>query len=140
MDVPEAALTIARRFEGFSAKPYICPAGFWTIGYGHLCTSDHPTISKEEGEAYLQQDMAVAAAQARSLCPALAAESEGRQAAIIDFVFNLGAGRLKVSTLRKKVNEGAWDAVPAELRKWVWGGGRKLPGLVLRRELEASLV
>jgi lysozyme len=64
----------------------------------------------------------------------------GRLAALIDFAFNLGTGALQMSTLRKRVNARQWDAVPAELRKWVIGGGRVLPGLVRRREAEIRVL
>ena len=63
---------------------------------------------------------------------------EDRLGAIVDFVFNLGAGRLQASTLRRKINAMDWDAVPIELNKWVYGGGKKLKGLVLRRQMEAQ--
>jgi lysozyme len=73
-------------------------------------------------------------------CPVLAAEPEGRLAAIIDFTFNLGAGRLQTSTLRRRVNQRDWTAAANELRRWVYGGGKVLPGLVARREAEIALV
>lgn len=72
------------------------------------------------------------------LCPGI--DSPERLAAIIDFTFNLGTGRLKSSTLRKRINAGRWNDVPKELRKWTKGGGRVLAGLVKRREAEVSLV
>jgi lysozyme len=73
----------------------------------------------------------------RRLCPALDGDRLG---AITSFVFNLGAGRLAASTLRRKLNAGDWAAARRELVKWVWGGGRKLPGLVLRRAAERELI
>ena len=147
--IPKQAIVLAKQFEGFHrvvqkhpmlAAPYVCPAGYWTIGYGHLCPKDHPPIDEAQGEAYLASDLVTAARGAYALCPNLINETEGRQAAIIDFVFNLGAGRLKVSTLRKRVNENDWAAAAHELRKWVYGGGRKLPGLIARREAEIALL
>jgi len=72
------------------------------------------------------------------LCPGVT--DANRLAALIDFTYNLGAGNLRSSTLRRKVNAGAWAAVPAELREWVRGGGRVLPGLVAQRDAEAALV
>jgi lysozyme len=73
-------------------------------------------------------------------CPVLAAEPEGRLAAIVDFTFNLGAGRLQTSTLRRRINQQDWSSAALELRRWVYGGGRVLPGLVLRREAEIQLL
>jgi len=146
--VPQAAIELAKRFEGFerrvkrgmeiTAIPYICPAGFWTIGYGHLCAPDHLPITQEEAESYLAQDLVKALSATLRYCPVLATESEGRLAAIVDFTFNLGAGRLQASTLRRRVNQRDWVAAGQELRRWVNGGGKVLPGLVTRREAEAA--
>jgi len=72
------------------------------------------------------------------LCPNI--DTPERLGAITDFCFNLGSGNLRASTLRRKILAGDWGAVPAELRKWVRGGGRVLKGLVLRREAEIGYV
>ena len=149
IEVPQAAIDLAKRFEGFyrvpksdldHAYPYVCPAGFWTIGYGHLCDAKHPPITMEEGEAYLAADMADALRATLLYCPVLATEPEGRLAAIVDFTFNLGGGRLKTSTLRRRINQRDWVGASQELRRWIYGGGRVLPGLVIRREEEARLI
>jgi lysozyme len=146
--VPKMAIELAKRFEGFERKvkrgtnitaiPYICPAGFWTIGYGHLCDAQHPPITDAEAEAYLARDLNTALVATLRHCPVLASEPEGRLAAIVDFTFNLGAGRLQTSTLRRRVNQRDWAAAATELRRWVYGGGKVLPGLVARREAEAT--
>lgn len=147
--IPQAAFELARRFEGFHrvprhdpgrAHPYLCPAGFWTIGFGHLCQQDHPPITLAEAEAYLAQDLAVALAATLRYCPVLAWEPEGRLAAIVDFTFNLGAGRLQTSTLRRRVAQSDWTAVAKELRRWVYGAGVPLPGLVSRRQAECLIL
>lgn len=150
IDVPQAAIELAKRFEGFERKvkrgieitaiPYICPAGFWTIGYGHLCDPKHPPINEAEAEVYLAHDLQTALAATLRYCPVLATEPEERLAAIVDFTFNLGAGRLQTSTLRRRVNQRDWAAAAGELRRWVYGGGKVLPGLVTRREAEVLLL
>ena len=150
IEVPSAAVGLAKRFEGFHrvpkhdpqrrAHPYICPAGFWTIGYGHLCKPDHPPITEDDGEAYLTRDLRSALNATLRYCPVLATESEGRLAAIVDFTFNLGAGRLQTSTLRHRVNQRDWSSAARELRRWVYGAGKVLPGLVARREAEVLLL
>ena len=150
MSIPQAAIGLAKHFEGFerrvkrgtqiTAIPYICPAGFWTIGYGHLCKSDHPEITLEEAEDYLARDLAKALNATLRYCPVLATEPEGRLAAIVDFTFNLGAGQLQTSTLRRRVNQRDWVAAGEELRRWVYGGGQVLRGLVTRRNAECLLL
>ena len=57
-----------------------------------------------------------------------------------DVVVNLGAGRLQTSTLRRRINHRDWDAAAIELRRWIYGGGKVLLGLVTRREAEAVLI
>jgi lysozyme len=147
---PVDALTLAaalcREFEGLYLRPYLCPAGVWTIGYGAtryesgrpVLPSD-PPITKARAEALLRHDLLTVRLPAVvKLCPAM--DRAGRIAAVLDFAFNLGNGALAGSTLRKRINAGQWDQVPAELRKWVNGGGRKLPGLVRRREAEIRVI
>lgn len=147
--VPKEAIGLVKRFEGFHrvpkddpgrAHPYICPAGYWTIGYGHLCDPKHPPIAAAEAEVYLGYDLQIALAATLRYCPVLAAEPDGRLAAIVDFTFNLGAGRLQTSTLRRRVNQRDWDGAVRELRRWVYGGGKVLPGLVARRDAEVALL
>ena len=149
IDVPQAAIELAKRFEGFHrvpkndpsrAHPYICPAGYWTIGYGRLCKPNHPPIGQEQADVFLREDLRTALAATLRFCPVLAAEPESRLAAIVDFTFNLGAGRLQTSTLRRRVNQCDWPGAVSELRRWVYGGGRILSGLVARREASVALL
>lgn len=147
-DAVAIAAALARRFEGCYLKPYICPAGVPTIGYGATFYENgisvkltDPAITKERAEALLLWMIRkVYLPSVIKLCPSIVTQSAGRIAAIIDFTFNLGAGKLKSSTLRKKINAGDWDAVPTELRKWTRGGGKVLRGLFLRREAEIEHV
>ena len=147
IQVPPQAIALAKRFEGFCrvpkndpgrAHPYVCPAGYHTIGFGHLCQPDHPPVTEAEAEAYLAADLMVALTATLRYCPVLATEPEGRLAAIVDFTFNLGAGRLQTSTLRRRINQRDWPAAGQELRRWVYGGGRVLQGLVTRRQAEIA--
>lgn len=121
-------------------QAYLCPAGIPTIGYGHTKgVKIGQTITEAQAEILLQQDMLAAVGDTLRLCPVLAAESPEKLAAIADFTFNLGAGRLKASTLRRRINAGEYDEVPYELRRWVRAGPKILKGLVLRRESEIEL-
>ncbi len=145
--VPQAAVMLAKRFEGFHrvprndpgrAYPYVCPAGYWTIGWGHLCDQNHPPVTEAEAEAYLAADLMTALTATLRYCPVLATEPDGRLAAIVDFTFNLGAGRLQTATLRRRINQVDWPGAAVELRKWVHAGGLVLSGLVARRETEIA--
>lgn len=140
--IPDALPPLIRRFEGLRLKPYLCPAGVPTIGYGHTgprVRMDSPPITRALAEEWLLEDAEKACRAALRWSPILAGD-EDRLAAIADFVFNLGAGRYRSSTLRKRVNEGDWPAAEEQLHRWVFGGGRRLPGLVLRRQAEAGLL
>ena len=141
----ELALPLVRRFEGLRLKPYLCPAGVATIGYGNtfyesgarVTLSDAP-ITKARAEELMRWTLRQSVLpQVVWLCPGI--RKPQQLAALLDFPFNLGPGHLRASTLRRRVNEGAWDRVPAELRKWNRAGGRVLQGLVLRREAECAL-
>lgn len=146
--VPALAVSLAEAFEGFhrivpgtdTVEPYLCPAGYWTIGYGHLCDKSHTPITREQARAYLADDLRIGLAAALKYCPVLTFEPESRLAAIVDFVFNCGAGALQTSTLRRRVNERDWASAGEELLRWVRGGGRILPGLVRRRQAERELL
>ena len=88
----------------------------------------------------MARDLQTALAATLRYCPVLATEPEGRFAAIVDFTFNLGAGQLQTSTLRRRINQRDWAAVATELRRWIYGGGKVLPGLVARRKAECALL
>lgn len=141
----EIASALARRFEGLYLKPYLCPAGVPTIGYGSTRYEDgrrvqltDPAITKDRAEQLLMWELrTICVPQVLRFCPGL--NTHERVAAILDFTYNLGSGRLKASTLRKKINAGEWEEVQDELMKWVRGGGRVLKGLQLRRAAEAAL-
>jgi lysozyme len=138
--INEQGLDLIKRFEGFYAKPYICPAGYWTIGYGHLCDKNHSPISKEQAEEYLKKDLAIAENGILAYSPtAMADLTDNQFSALVSFAFNLGIGAYRSSTLRKKINAKEFDEVPNQLRRWVFANGRKLTGLALRRNAEAAL-
>jgi lysozyme len=144
----DLALEMVQRHEGFRAAPYRDAVGVPTIGYGathyldgaRVTLRDAPISEETAQRLLIAQIERVYMPAVLRLCPALMNASPGRLAAIIDFTFNLGEGRLRASTLRKRINAGEWGVVPAELRKWTLGGGKVLRGLVLRREAEVALV
>ena len=147
MNAIDIACNLAKQFEGFSARPYTCPAGVPTIGYGStryldgksVTLQDNP-ITKEQAEELLVSVMKKCLNESLVICPNLAEHGDARKAAIADFVYNLGASRLASSTLKKKILAEQWGDVPAELRKWVHAGAVVLPGLKARREAEIMLI
>jgi lysozyme len=130
---------LIRRFEGCHLMPYICPAGVLTCGWGSTGFDVFPgrEWTQEYADYRLELDALRFARGTAALCPVLDGD---RLAAIADFAYNLGLGRLKGSTLRRRLNDEDWEAARAELGRWVNGGGRRLPGLVLRRAAEAALI
>lgn len=138
----EPLYVLIRRFEGLRLEPYICPAGVWTIGYGHTGRQVDKTtapISADDAEVLMQADAARAVSSALVYSPILAAH-EDKLCAIADFIFNLGVGRYRISTLKRHVDAGDWAAAGAQLGRWVIAGGIALPGLVVRRAAEAELL
>lgn len=141
------AVELCKRFEGFRAKPYRCPAGVPTIGYG---TTRYPTgepvqltdtpIDEATAEAFLTYDLERFELAVLRLCPQLSMEPEARLGAVVSWTYNLGIGNFKISTMRRRLIERKWDEAADECRRWIHAGGKKLPGLVLRREYEAKLI
>ena len=137
--IPDSAVDLVKRFEGYSPDVYLCPAGYKTIGYGHLVRRSEvfTILDEDEAEALLRYDMQHAANGVNRLTKVPL--DDDQFGALVSFVFNLGSGAYQASTLRAKLNRGEYHTVPSQLRRWVFAGGRKLRGLVRRREAEALL-
>ena len=142
----EKAAELCKKFEGFSPKPYLCPANVPTIGYGSTyyadgtkVSLDDPEITEERATALLVHELEETFLPAvLKYCPEVA-EDENKSNALVSFTYNLGAGNLANSTLRKKVNERDWQAAADEFPKWRKAGGKVLRGLELRRAAEREL-
>ncbi|KZZ74690.1 muraminidase [Oleiphilus sp. HI0132] len=136
--ITQDGIDLIKRFEGFSSSVYICPAGYPTIGYGHLVRSGESftEITETDAEELLRKD--VESAERAVLRLVNVPLTDGQFDALVSFAFNLGSGAFQRSTLRRKVNRQAHAEVPAQLMRWVWAGGRKLNGLVNRRRSEAA--
>jgi lysozyme len=140
--ITQTGLELIKSFESFSSRIYICPAGYQTIGYGHVVKESEREkflagIAIQEGEMLLRQDTQIAE---QAVCRLITVPlTDGQFDALISFTFNLGSGALQRSTLRRKVNREEHDDVTAEFAKWVWGGGIKLNGLIYRRNIESKV-
>jgi lysozyme len=142
--INKRGLELVKRFEGFYSEAYLCPAGVWTIGYGHTRgVRPGQTVTENEAEAMLLQDLAEAARDVERLITVPLTDNQF--AALVSFVFNVGVYNLQASTLRRKLNVGNFEAGPFELNRWVKatdpvsGKKRTLRGLVLRRAAEGDL-
>lgn len=138
------AAELCRAEEGFRSKPYLCPAGVPTIGYGSTRYPDgrrvqltDPPCTKEQAEEWLQHELSLCAIDAIKASPVLL-KYESALAAVVDFIYNLGIGRYRSSTFKRRVDALDWAGAAVECKKWVRGGGKILPGLVRRRGVEAG--
>jgi lysozyme len=138
-------INLIKSFEGFKSSPYLCPADVPTIGYGttfypsgvKVKLSD-PPISEALATEYLQYNLKTFEEYVDSYTTDSITQAQFD--ALVSFAYNLGPTNLKNSTLLKKVNKDPKDpTIAAEFRKWVYAGGRRLAGLVKRREAEAKL-
>lgn len=141
MKVTMVSLTcigLVKDFEGCRLAAYQCPAGVWTIGYGATGAGIGPgvTWTQEQADQRLRDDLERVAAAVDGLVTVPLAETQ--RDALISFVFNIGVGAFKYSTLRRKMNAGDVTGAAAEFARWTRGGGKVLPGLVRRRAAEAA--
>jgi len=135
-------LDIIKKYEGCRLKAYRCPAGVWTIGYGHTgrnITENTKPITQAQADTYLEDDAAYAIQAAIAYSPILSKYPTKRQA-IADFIFNLGIGNYIKSTLKKRVDSGDWANAVIEIKRWNKSKGKVLLGLVKRRAEEAELL
>lgn len=137
--ISQKGIDLIKSFEGFKAKAYKCPAGVWTIGYGHTAgVKPGMTITREQGEAMLRKDLKI---YEKHTADALgnAATNQGQWDALVSFCYNAGPGNLKQSSMLRLHKQGKYLAAADAFMKWTKGGGRVLPGLVRRRKAERAL-
>ena len=135
-------LHLTEGFEGVRLTAYPDPATGgdpWTIGYGHTGPEVHSgmTITQEQAENYLMQDVAKAAADVNSKVTVEITQNEFD--ALVDFAFNCGCGNLNNSTLLKKLNAGDYEGAAHEFEKWDMAAGHHMAGLLRRRQAEELL-
>ena len=143
--VSQKGLDLIKRFEGLELKPYKCPAGIPTIGYGNTYYPSgakvkltDPAITQIVAEALLKFLLGSYEKDVDSFCRDDI--NQNQFDALTSFAYNCGSRNLKSSTLLKKVNANPADpTIKAEFLKWNKGGGKVLPGLTKRRQAEADL-
>lgn len=156
MRTSPAGVAMIKHYESCRLRPYRCPAGLWTVGWGHVLQRDMLAVTyaqrleqplspehdrlwtQDEVDALLDADIRPAERAVSRLCPAVL-DRQGAFDALVSFTFNLGAGALQRSTLRQCILQGDDVAAASEFGRYVWSAGRKLKGLVLRRADEAAM-
>ena len=141
MNYSKNGLHLTENFEGLRLIAYPDPATNgdpWTIGYGHTGAEVHKgmTITQEQAEELLMQDVKKAAATVNAKVTTDITQEEFD--ALVDFVFNVGAGNFNASTLIKKVNSGDIQGAANEFLKWDMAAGKHMAGLLKRRHAEAE--
>ena len=140
MKTSEKGKGLIKRFEGLHLKAYKCPAGVWTIGYGHTGRDvrEGMTITEEEAEGLLADDLVVfECAVARLVRVPI---GQGQFDALVSFCFNVGVGNFERSTLLRKINVNPDDrGIADEFKRWNRAGGKPLRGLTERRLAEALM-
>jgi lysozyme len=138
MKISNKGIDLIKHFEGCETEAYKCPAGVWTIGYGHIKgVMEGMTISQEGAEELLVEELKE---YENYILNAVEVDLNQNQFdAMVSWVYNLGPTNLKSSTLLKELNSKNYNAAAQEITKWNKAGGKVLTGLVKRREAEASL-
>jgi lysozyme len=148
-EISNSGINLVKKFEGLhkvtqegDVRAYRCPAGKWTIGWGHIKgVKSGMRASVAECEQFLKEDLDEAGKAVQRLVNVPL--SQYQYDALVSFVFNLGQGNFKNSTLLKKLNQGLYDEVPEQLMRWnkarVDGVLQPLKGLTRRRTAEAAL-
>lgn len=137
-NINERGLNLIKEFEGFRSAPYDDGGSVWTIGYGHTrgVTKNTPSITKEQGETYLKSDIMQAEAMVETVIKVPLTDNQF--SALVCLVFNTGPKPLTMS-LGERLKQNNYVAAANEFQRWCYDNGKKMPGLVRRREAEKAL-
>lgn len=144
MKISQVGLDLIKKYEGYRDKSYLCPAGVWTIGYGTTVINGKPVrrgmvCNKEQAQEWLENDANRFLESIERLIREDVELNQNQIDSLASFVYNVGIGNFKKSTLLKQLNEGFNVLAAEEFKRWNKGGGRVLGGLVDRRAEEARL-
>lgn len=136
MKASDTLIQKLKEFEGLRLESYRCPAGVWTIGYGHTRgVRPGQRVTEKQAEELLRGDLL----PLEQMLSARRKWTQGQFDALLSFAYNTGEAALLRSTLlRKALQDPSDPAIRAEFLRWVYAGGRKLPGLEKRRRWEAE--
>ena len=138
MNISNKGIELIKQFEGCRLKAYQDSVDVWTIGYGHTeGVYEGMEISQHQADIMLGSDLVKYANYINEYVTV--SLNPNQFDALTSWVYNLGPGNLKSSTMLKVLNEGSYDDVPFQIKRWNKAGGKVLKGLVRRREAEAEL-
>tara|TARA_R100001443_G_scaffold24308_1_gene36604 strand:- start:6788 stop:7231 length:444 start_codon:yes stop_codon:yes gene_type:complete len=138
MKISQEGIALIKKFEGCKLEAYQDSVGVWTIGYGHTKdVKEGDKINQDEAENLLTEEMPEYEGYIEDLVKVSLSQCEFD--ALCSWVYNLGPTNLKESTLLQVLNEGKYNEVPTQIKRWNKAGGQVLEGLVRRREAEALL-
>lgn len=136
--INQEGLNLIKEFEGLSLTSYKDPVGIWTIGYGHIKTAKPGmVITEKQAEDLLRADLKEAEQAVNKFVQVPL--NSNQFSALVSFVFNLGAGNFKSSTLLRELNKGNYIGASVQFERWVYAGGKILNGLIRRRKAESKL-
>lgn len=134
----EAGIELIKKFEGLRTNAYRCPAGVWTIGFGHTKTAKpEMMISHLQAESLLKKDLSYFEEAVTRLVKVPL--TQGQYDALVSFAYNCGVEALRVSSLLKYLNKGQYNLAALQFNRWTRANGKVLPGLVTRRKAEYQL-
>ena len=138
MKTSEKGINLIKKFEGCKLTAYKCPAGIWTIGYGHTRNVHKgEVITQQQADELLKQDLLVYEAGINVMKLNI---NQNQYDSLVSFAFNLGLGALQKSTLLKRIKVNPNDPkIKDEFLRWSYAGGKQLKGLLLRRQAECDL-
>ena len=138
MQISQEGIALIKRFEGCELKAYLCSAGVRTIGFGSTRgVSMDMEITQERAEALLIEDISDFEEEVNKCVKVPLTQNQFD--ALVAWTFNLGGTNLRNSTMLKVLNEGEYEKVPSEMKRWNKAAGKTLEGLIRRREAESLL-
>ena len=133
MITSQVGIELIKKFEGVKLTAYKCPAGVWTIGYGHTAgIREGMVITAEQAEEYLKQDLKKYEKYVSD--NVTFPMTQNQFDALVSFTFNCGVGNLRTLIKNRTPNQ-----VAEAILLYNKGGGKVLTGLVRRREEEHKL-
>lgn len=139
MNISEKGIKLIKNFEGCRLEAYKCPAGIWTVGYGHTGSTVHQglKISQSEADSLLKTDLIIHCNNVSKLVKVPL--NQNQFDALVSLEYNIGYGNFSRSTLLKLLNAKNYKGAAEQFAVWRLGGGKILPGLVKRRKAEKDL-